>query len=111
MDCTITNAKYYIVLDNCLIPVSFATNQLDMFSLYIYILDSKFNYMKFQLPANSNFLDALDTFYKMHKVLGLGFHSHLKLMMNFFEYFVFKTEGSKVKPSSKMYEVQQTILN
>lgn len=65
----------------------------------------------FQLPANWTFLDVMDTFFKVHKVLDLAYHPHLKLMMHFIEYFIYNNKAKNIKVSVKMQDVAHKYFN
>lgn len=78
---SIPNARYYIVVENHPIP----------------------------LDLNSTFLDTMDTFYKVHKILNLQFHPNLKILMHFIEYFIFNNEEKYIKVTPKMQEVSNII--
>lgn len=48
--------------------------------------------VQFQVPSNFNFIQALDMYYKVHKVFNIPFHKHLVQVMSFFSGFVYRME-------------------
>lgn len=61
------------------------------------------------MPPDWTFLEVMDVFYKIHRVLNIEYHVHIKPMMHFIDRFIYKNndKGSKITP--KMHEVYAKI--
>lgn len=68
------------------------------------MIQSKINSL--QVPIGFSFIDALDMYYKVHKVFQLPFHKHLTQVMAFIGAFIFNSSEDKslLTPKSLTYQ-------
>lgn len=63
-----------------------------------------------KVPKGFDFIQTVDLFCKIHRVFLLNFHSDLRQVMNFLEYFVFGFRDFKVILSSRMEELNSKLF-
>lgn len=64
----------------------------------------------FKVPKGFDFIQTVDLSCKIHHVFLLNFHSDLRQVMNFLEYFVFGFRDFKVILSSRMEELNSKLF-
>lgn len=89
--CWENEMKFYIhVLDRL---ISVCTS---IYNMILFFNDIKFKFYSarvfFQVPCHFSFVQALDMFYKVHKVFQLPFNKYLEQAMSFFGAFLFKSQ-------------------
>lgn len=62
------------------------------------------------LPPNSNFVNVMDMFYKIHKVFDIEYNSSLKPFMHFIEYYFYKSAEPYIEITPKMRAVYNKLV-
>lgn len=63
-----------------------------------------------KVPDNFQFVDVMDLFFKIHKILDLDFQPSIKSMMNFIEVFIFEMDRDNIAINSAMNSYAKLFL-
>lgn len=98
--------KYYIDLEKRLMSVGY--KQMFICSSAWQI---NFNlFFCFQLPAEYTFVQVVDFYIKLHKLFRLPYHSKIKNLMFFIEYYVYEIDGAKSFLAKKYQDIGLSIF-
>lgn len=67
------------------------------------------NFFYFKVPKEFNFVEALDLYYKIHKVFQIPFHKHLQQVMGFIGAFVYQMNEDEALLSAKSLSFKHII--